>query len=564
MKIFKCILILSLLLSASVAFGQKLKVRENHGEVFKPKTTNYLDVFKKRGGGYFSISYVPRRTVMLVATLKAKYYIQQYDDDMNFERETELDLSLYGVKLNYYDILQFGDEFYVFTTKEDKVREKLGLYVSPLNLESGQMSSKPYEIASTKYIPEKGYTYPSFTVSISANKSYVVVFGNDARKIQRVSLFGKNKNDDDEIGTYKFGFTFWLFDEEMKEVMHEVDYKLSVKNSTNEFYVRDFEVDDNGSIYILGKNAITDRLTRRERKDAKTRSWVDIKQSAFVLQKINADGSSEQQVTPEELLYLDMDILFDKLGNINLIGLVGEQVYYKLAATGVNRLILSSEDLEVLREQTTDFSEEVLENVNNIREARSNMNERRKKRVKRKEAKLTDEQKAYNEISKRAALNVNNIAYSGLDEDGNASVVLEEYYVHVVTTTTRDANGGTTTTTTYYYHYDDLFLLKFFDDEIAQNSYNKEFTTINVPLDVSVTVSEQDGELTIVTPQEILRTDSYMEDIVDYKIKAMDNSVRVPGLRRKLISYKKVIDENTIVAPAQFRRKVAWYKFEVN
>ena len=564
MKIFKCILILSLLLSASVAFGQKLKVRENHGEVFKSKTTNYLDVFKKRGGGYFSISYVPRRTVMLVATLKAKYYIQQYDDDMNFERETELDLSLYGVKLNYYDILQFGDEFYVFTTKEDKVREKLGLYVLPLNLESGQMSSKPYEIASTKYIPEKGYTYPSFTVSISANKSYVVVFGNDARKIQRVSLFGKNKNDDDEIGTYKFGFTFWLFDEEMKEVMHEVDYKLSVKNSTNEFYVRDFEVDDNGSIYILGKNAITDRLTRRERKDAKTRSWVDIKQSAFVLQKINADGSSEQQVTPEELLYLDMDILFDKLGNINLIGLVGEQVYYKLAATGVNRLILSSEDLEVLREQTTDFSEEVLENVNNIREARSNMNERRKKRVKRKEAKLTDEQKAYNEISKRAALNVNNIAYSGLDEDGNASVVLEEYYVHVVTTTTRDANGGTTTTTTYYYHYDDLFLLKFFDDEIAQNSYNKEFTTINVPLDVSVTVSEQDGELTIVTPQEILRTDSYMEDIVDYKIKAMDNSVRVPGLRRKLISYKKVIDENTIVAPAQFRRKVAWYKFEVN
>ena len=564
MKTLKCILILSLLLSVSLASGQKLKVRENHGVVFKPKTTNYLDIFKKRGGGYFSISYVPRRTVMLVATLKAKYYIQQYDDDMNFLRETELDLSMYGSKLAYYSLLQFGDDFFVFATKEDRVNEKLELYVSPLNLESGQISSMPYKIASAKYMPQKGYTYPSFKISISENKSYLVVFSNDAQKTQRLSRFGRNKSDEDNVGTYKFGFTFWLFDEDMKEVMHEVDYKLSVENSTNEFYVQDFEVDDNGSIYILGKNAITDRLTRRERKDAKTRSWVDIKQSAFVLEKINPDGSSEQQVTPEELLYLDMDILFDTEGNVNLIGLVGEQVYYKLAATGVNRLILSSEDLEVLREQTTDFSEEVLENVNNMREARSTMNERKKKRVKRKEAKLTDEQKAYNEISKRAAINVNSIAYSGLDEDGNASVVLEEYYVHVVTTTTRDANGGTTTTTTYYYHYDDLFLLKFFDDEIAQNSYNKEFTTINVPLDVSVTVSEQDGELTIVTPQEIVRTDSYMEGIVDYKIKAMDNSVRVPGLRRKLISYKKVIDENTIVAPAQFRRKVAWYKFELN
>ena len=562
MKIVKCILVLSLLLPVSIVFGQKLKVRENHGEIFKPKTANYLEIFKKSKGGYFSVSYVPQRTFMLVATLKAKYYIQQYDDDMNFLRETELDLSMYGPKLKYYNLLQFGDDFLVFATQEDRANEKLELYVSSLNSESGQVSNKPYKIASAKYIPQKGYTYPSFKISISENKSYLVVFSNDAQKIQRELRFGRNKND--EVGTYKFGFTFWLFDEDMKEVMHQVDYKLNIENSTNEFYVQDFEVDDNGSIYILGKNSITDRLTRRERKETKTRSWVDIKQSAFVLEKINPDGSSEQQVTPEELLYLDMDILFDTEGNVNLIGLVGEQVYYKLAATGVNRLILSSEDLEVLREQTTDFSEEVLENVNNIREARNNMNERRKKRVKRKEAKLTDEQKAYNEISKRAALNVNNIAYSGLDKDGNASVVLEEYYVHVVTTTTRDANGGTTTTTTYYYHYDDLFLLKFFDDEIVQNSYNKEFTTINIPLDISVTVSQHDGELTIVTPEEIVRTDSDMKDIVDYTIKAMDNSVRVPGLRRKLISYKKVIDENTIVAPAQFRRKVAWYKFEVN
>jgi len=93
----------------------------------------------------------------------------------------------------------------------------------------------------------------------------------------------------------------------------------------------------------------------------------------------------------------------------------------------VNRLILTAEDLNVISEQTTNFTEEVLENVNNVLVVQNSLSDRRKKRVKRKEEKLSDEQKAYKEISKRAAINVNKIAYSGLDEYGNASVVLEEY-----------------------------------------------------------------------------------------------------------------------------------------
>lgn len=558
-------LVVGLLLAVTSAFGQKLRVQENHGEVFKPKTANYLDVFRNPSGGYFSVSYVPRRTLMLVATLKAKYYVQQYDQNMNFVREVPLDLNNNGDRMSYYSVMPFGDKFYVFTTQEDRVGEKMDLFYVELDAQSGQIMGEYTALASARLVPQKGYTSPSFQISISENKQYLVVFGNDAQKVQRASLFGRNNsNDEDEVGTYKFGFTFWLFDDAMKEVMHEEDYEIRVENSTNEFYVRDFEVDDKGSIYILGKNAITDKLTRRERKEAKRRSWLDIKQSAFVLEKINSDGSSEQQVTPEELLYLDMDILFDKEGNVNLVGLVGEQVYYKLAATGVNRLILSADDLSIIDEQTSNFTDEVLKNVNNVLVAESNLSDRKKKRVKKKEAKLTDEEKAYAEISKRAAINVNNIAYSGIDEKGNVSVVLEEYYVRVVTTTTRDANGGTTTTTTYYYNYDDLFLLKFFDDEVVQNSYKKSFTTVNVPLDVSLDVLEKDGELTIVTPKEIVRADVELDKIVDYDIKAMDRSVRVPGLRKKMIYYKKVIDENTILAPAQFKGKVAWYKFEVN
>jgi len=133
-----------------------------------------------------------------------------------------------------------------------------------------------------------------------------------------------------------------------------------------------------------------------------------------------------------------------------------------------------------------------------------------------------------------------------------------------VTNTSTNANGGTTTTTTYYYHYDDLFILKFFDDDVVQNSYKKSYTLVNAALDVSLNVVEQDGEITIMTPGEVVRVDAELEQVVDHKLKAYDRSVRVPGLRKKTFFYKKVIDENTILAPAQFRSKVAWYKFKVN
>lgn len=556
-------LVVGLLLAVTSTFGQKLRVKENHGEVFKAKGADYYDVFRNPNGGYFSVSYVLTRSFLLSITVKSQYYIQQFDDNMNLIKEVPLNLGPSRDKRYYFSLKQFGDKFYVFTTKDDRNAEKRELYYAELDVDRGEIIGGHKPIAHAQMTPGKGYTAASFNISISKNKKYLIVFAKDAQKIERTPVFSRNVIED-EVGTYKFGFTFWLFDDAMKEVMHEKDYTLKIENSTNSFYVQDYEVDNEGSIYILGKNAITDRLTRKERKETKQRSWLDIKQSAFVLQKISPDGSSEQQVTPEELLYLDMDILFDEEGNINLVGLVGEQVYYKLAATGVNRLILSADDLSIIDEQTSNFTDEVLKNVNNVLVAESNLSDRKKKRVEKREEKLTDEEKAYAEITKRAALNVNNIAYSGIDEKGNVSVVLEEYYVQVVTTTTRDANGGTTTTTTYYYHYDDLFLIKFFDDDVVQNSYKKAFTTINVPLDVSISVTEKDEELTIVTPKEIVRADVELDKIVDYDIKAMDYKVRVPGLRKKMIYYKKVIDENTILAPAQFKRKVAWYKFEVN
>jgi hypothetical protein len=559
----KTIIFLTALFIGSAAIAQKIDVSETHGEVFKPKGYRYLEIYKKPSDGYLAASILPTRRVALIVTLKPKYFIQQFYEAMNLVSETEFSLKMDGKRMSYYDFVQFGGEYYLLTTFADPQKNKMGLYYSSVDAATGEVRGSPILLSEVEYVGQRGYTFPSFKVSISENKEYMVVFGNDSKRRSRSTIFNKRQTDEEEIGTYDFNFTFWLFDPSMKEVSHEKDYVLKVENSTDKFYVNDYEVDDNGAIYILGKNAYADQLSRRERKKSNRTEWVDIKKSAFILEKISPDGSSEQQVTPEETLFVDMDILFDKNGNVNLIGLEGEQVYSRLVTTGVSRLILDGDDLDILSETTEDFSEDVLEAVNNVRVAEQNMNKRRKKRSQKREAKLTDEEKAYAEISKRAALNVSTIAYSSLDEEGNAYVVLEEYYVRVVTTTTTNANGSTTTTTTYYYNYDDLILMKFFEDEVAQNYYQKNFLKVNAPLTTSINVVEEDGEVTVVTQGHVVQADEDLEQVIDYELQAFDQRVKVPGMRRKYFDYRKVMDDNTVLAPAQFKGKVAWYIFDV-
>lgn len=231
------------------------------------------------------------------------------------------------------------------------------------------------------------------------------------------------------------------------------------------------------------------------------------------------------------------------------------------------RGVYDQENLDEVSVISGKFEPEVLKQVNDIQERQVDMSERRKrkieKRKERREKRMTKEEKAMEEARERAALNVNYIAYSGLDDAGDAVVVLEEQHLEIVTTTTTDANGVTTTTTTYYYHYDDLIIAKFIDDDIKQNYYKKSYVSVNVPLINSTDVVVKDGEINIMTQGHIVRTDIDLENVMDYELKSFSRSGRTRGLNRKLFRYRKAIDEDTLLAAAQSKRKMVWYKIKV-
>ncbi len=567
----KKLLIILFTALAVTALGQsKLKVNESHGEVAKLNGYNVEDVFALSTGGYWSLtSRVEGSGIAGLGLMKMKrvYFVQSYNEDMNLISEKKLNLRFEHKDLSLESIVQFQNDFYIFLKFDNIEKKKTYLFYALFDHHDLMIDGDLTKVAEIKLGSKATNSYPgTFDISVSENEEFLVIFGNEPQKRERRKrgLFGgRSSSSSSDVGTHTFKFTYWVLNEDFQIVNYEIKHDLKIENSSDKFYVRDYAVDNVGAIYILGKNKVVDELTRSEKRAKQTSNWVDIKKSAFVLEKINSDGSSSLIATPQDELFVDMDILFDKAGNVNLVGLTGEQIYSKLVTTGVYRMVLAPENLEMVSNANSEFFPDVLENVNDIQEREANQSKRRRKRQVRKDRKLTKEQKEFKEAAKRAALNANFIAYSGLDENGDAVIILEERHVRVVTTSSTDANGYTTTTTTYYYHYDDLIMAKFIDDEVVQNYYKKSFVSVNVPLVKSLDVSLKNSNINIMTQGHIVRADYDLQTIKDYELKAFSRKDKVPGMRRKVFTYRKTMDENTILAPAQWRRKVMWYKIQI-
>ncbi len=573
MKGFRIITGIYLLVTISIASQaqSRLKVSENHGDVFKA-SGRFMDIHELPSGGYMSLSASATGGGFSIGLLsfskvKATYFAQVYDEDLNFLKEKQVNLKALGKDLLLEKVVKFGRDFYVFASFVNEKTKKKYLFYSRFDHIDLTTDGEWMKVAEVKASSEKDYTRPTFSIDVSDNQKYIVVFGNGSERIRRKKskgLFARSRSSSNDIASHNFKFTFWVMDEKMNIVNYEKKHQLRINESSDKFYIRDLTVDDQGAVYILGKNAITDQLTRKEVKKDKRATWVDIQKSAFILEKIYPDGTSVQTVTPEGELFVDMDILFDKDGVINLVGLNGEQVYSKLVATGMSRLVLDPDNLDIILTANADIDEDILEKINDVQEREQDMNKRQKKRAKKRENRMSDEEKAYAEAAKRAALNVSSIAFSGLDENGDAVIVLEEQHLQIVTTTYTDANGNTRTTTTYYYHYDDLLLVKFIEDDVVQNYYKKSFVSVNVPLQKSMDVTLGDGEVKIMTQGHIVRADVDLGNVKDYELKAFDRKDKIPGMRRKYFTYRKAVDENTILAPARFRSKAVWYKIEVD
>ncbi len=160
-------------------------------------------------------------------------------------------------------------------------------------------------------------------------------------------------------------------------------------------------------------------------------------------------------------------------------------------------------------------------------------------------------------------MNINTIEFAKIDENGDPVIILEEQYVRVVETTTRNANGTTTTTRTYYYHYEDLIMAKVLADTIVQNYYNKYYVIANLPLTRSLEASLNNGEITIISQENILKVNSDLSKVRAYDFESIE-SEGGRSSRRNVFFYRKTLNDHVIMAAARKGRKFQWYRYEIS
>ncbi len=563
MKTKLLLLVFLSLVHVTGAFAQdKIRVSEKKAPTVRLKGYELIEMFQTHHDEYWSLT----RT-------GTKYFVANYDRNLNLISKKRLKFRYDKKNLQFEKVLKFGGEYMFFLSFDNIKKKKKYLFYTtfePDDLELGTDLTKVGEVK----MQLRRTTAPHYAINVSDDNQHLFITAIPPSRIRMSKKewyqVWKRRHVVESKKEKTAKFSFWVLNKQKEIVNYEKKHEILIEDAGDVFEYRNFVVDNDGTIYILGRNKLVEHLTRSERRQKKSKTWLDYETSAYLLEQIRPDGETIQFTTEEGVLYNDMDIRLDKKGNVHLIGLTAEQMGYNLVSTGLSYYTLSKSGLEVINEASAGFTEDVLDHVNPIREKKEGEKTkkelRRERRNKKREKKLSEEDKKMLEIAKRAALKINTIAYFELDKEEKPFVVLEERYVHIVTTTTTDQNGNTTTHTTYYYHYDDIILAKFDGENVEQNYYEKDYVSVNHELTIPLSVTVDDDNYTIMAQNRLIRCDADLANVTDYILKGNSKRKSAKGRKRTTrnkFDYSKPVSDNTLVAAIRKRKKTTWFKIVI-
>lgn len=395
MKKLISLLSFAILISTAIAqLPQTQKVEVKWGDAFKGKNTIYSKVLKTKGTEIYVLKFIKNET-----------FIEVIDDQLNSIREMKISEEMKGEKLTYEGLVAFQDNFIILGSFMDKKAKTNSLYYSTIN-EIGAQSNW-VELVSMDYLQKR--KSGSFSYDISQDSSKFMLY--------------YNVPFEDKEAPEKFGFL--VLDEELKTIWQK-DIELSFNESL--FNVKNFEVDDEGNAYILGKEyaAKEDRVKRAPNYKYHILSY-----------KNEGLDYKDYEITLENKFITDITFGFAN-NNIACAGFFSEKGTFSIRGTFY--ILIDSESQKVLTSTYKDFDDDFL-----VQDLKEKQQEKAKKKAEKKDKAL----EAYEFDLKDFIIHA----------DGGVTMLAEQFYIRVVTTTYTDGNGNTRTTTHYHYYYNDIIIV---------------------------------------------------------------------------------------------------------
>lgn len=373
---------------------QTKKVDLTWGEAFKSKNTIYSEVLKTEGDVIYVEKFVKGETI-----------IEIIDQNLKTVKEIPVSEEMNGEDLSYEGLVAFQGNFVIMGSLINKKEKTNTLYYSTINKTGSQ--SNWVKLVSMDYLKKR--KSGDFGYDISQDSSKFMLYYNIP--------FEKKEAPE------KFGFL--VLDENLEQIWTK-DIELSYNESL--FSVTNFEVDDVGNVYILGKEYAA--------KEDRVKGEANYK---FHILSYKNEGLDYKdfEISLEDKFINDITFGFSN-NNITCAGLYSENGKYSVKGTFY--VLIDSETQKTIKSTYKAFEEDFIT---------QDWTDKQIKKAKKKEAKKDKAIEAY-EYDLRDFI---------IHADGGVTMLAEQYYVRVVTTTTTDANGNTTTRTTYHYYYNDIIIV---------------------------------------------------------------------------------------------------------
>ena len=314
---FSCIILLPILngqsddVPAEISWGEELR---------EPSGTYISKLVSYGSWGFFAL-----RKKEDGAFTKEAAYIERYDADMNLKKSKKLDLKYKGKKRAFEDLVLIGGELYLFTSFNNRAKNKNYLFaqkISRKRLIPEKKLNKVGEIDS-----RNEYRTGQFDIEISKDSSKVLIYNQLPYKKREPERFALR-----------------VFDDQL-ELAWEKDIVLPYNDEL--FEVKEYQVDNEGNIYILG--VLYGNRSRTQRNGLPTYQYI------ILTYADQGETVREYKINLREKFITDLTFQIDRNRNLVCSGFYSEKSAHGVKGTYFFRLNPVTEELIDVNTKEFDF-----------------------------------------------------------------------------------------------------------------------------------------------------------------------------------------------------------------
>ena len=377
-----------------------------------------------------------------IGAAPSKIYLQRFSKELRIGERVELELKRGKNRLKFSHSLFINNKLYVFfTVQNNKLKERV-LFVQEISKNTLLPKGKLMPLSSAKI--KSGFNILTRKTPDNIGKFWGQADKNILRRmfVNKEPFFGIKTSEDNNklVSVYKVlqpkvktemvGIN--VYDAEFNTLWSEtVDLNFGEK----EFVAENYEVDNNGNCFILG------RLYNSKRKAL---SGIRVKEKvkgnvnySYLLLKVNSEGNIAQRYALElDGKYINnMKLLLNDKEQLICAGLYSNELNGQVVGSFYNRIDLTTGDLEISKNEP--FTMDLIT-----------------KNLTKKQAEKTEMKFARGKDVGLFAYSIDDLYFKN---DGTVALVAEQHYVTQSTSASTDGR----TSTTFYYNFNDILVINF-------------------------------------------------------------------------------------------------------